>query len=429
MIQQNIKYSILFLTLSLTVIDIVISTIFNNFYIYSKYTLNQVIATFILSLIISFTTKRFRYIFSIFLLLLNISEIIFFSFFRAKVEPYHFEVLFSEIEDILNSLYSIIPAVSILVSIFIVISYILFKLSKIINYEHLSANILITIIVISLIIYSNFRVLHISSLNFSYINMLYSLTSFIGNRFKIEKIEFKPYIVKRVDKGIDNVILIVGESLSSKRMQLFGYKTNNTPNLNRLKSSSNFYFEEILSGGINTPVSIVTLFTQKREPQNIDILKRADTNLIYLADKNGFNTYWLSMQDEGMSISSVMKYAKHIKVRKDYPDNSFDEVLIDELKDINWSRKNFVVIHLRANHSPYEKYIPKEFRLSNYNKFNYFEYKVNSYSDSIRYVDYLLGEIFNYFKNIKSGFKIYFVSDHGERLGYKMTISNMVTQS
>ncbi len=72
------------------------------------------------------------------------------------------------------------------------------------------------------------------------------------------------------------------------------------------------------------------------------------------------------MQDEGMSISSVMKYAKHIKVRKDYPDNSFDEVLIDELKDINWSRKNFVVIHLRANHSPYEKYIPKEFRLSNY---------------------------------------------------------------
>ncbi len=71
MIQQNIKYSI-FLTLSLTVIDIVISTIFNNFYIYSKYTLNQVIATFILSLIISFTTKRFRYIFSIFLLLLNI---------------------------------------------------------------------------------------------------------------------------------------------------------------------------------------------------------------------------------------------------------------------------------------------------------------------------------------------------------------------
>ncbi len=112
-----------------------------------------------------------------------------------------------------------------------------------------------------------------------------------------------------------------------------------------------FYFEEILSGGVNTPVSIVTLFTQKREPQNIDILKRADTNLIYLADKNGFNTYWLSMQDEGMSISSVMKYAKYIKVRKDYPDNSFDEVLIDELKDINWSRKNFVVIHLRANHS------------------------------------------------------------------------------
>ncbi len=57
MIQQNIKYSI-FLTLSLTVIDIVISTIFNNFYIYSKYTLNQVIITFILSLIISFTTKE-----------------------------------------------------------------------------------------------------------------------------------------------------------------------------------------------------------------------------------------------------------------------------------------------------------------------------------------------------------------------------------
>jgi len=305
---------------------------------------------------------------------------------------------------------------------FITVWYILYSLSKKLNSSFWAIDIFLALLLLSSIIYSSFKPFSISALNFSYLNMIYSISNFISNKFKFtNSIEFKPYRVEKIEskEKIENIVVVVGESLSSKRMGLFGYSIDNTPHLNTLKLSSNFYYEEILSGGVNTPVSIVTFFTLKREPQNIDILRKPTTNLLYLAKARGYNTYWFSMQDEGMSISSIVEYADYIKVRGDHLEGSFDEVLIDDLKDINWSRKNFIVLHLRANHSPYEKYIPKEFRVSKYNRLDYHQYKIASYSDSVRYVDYVLDKLFKYLQTRGGDFKLYFISDHGERLGYR----------
>jgi KDO II ethanolaminephosphotransferase len=229
---------------------------------------------------------------------------------------------------------------------------------------------------------------------------------------------FRPYIIEKIDKKEQNVIIVMGESLSYKRMHLFGYDKSNTPNLDRLRNNRNFFYTKAISCGVNTPVSIVSFFNLKREPTNRDILIKQDSNLLRLAKTSGYNTAWFSMQDEGMSISSVLKFASTIKVRKDYPNKSYDDELLKDLKKIDWSRDNFIILHLRANHSPYERYIPSKFRVSNYNRLDYNKYKVNSYNDSILYIDYLLDRIFKYMSSTKSNFRLYFTSDHGERLGY-----------
>ena len=49
-------------------------------------------------------------------------------------------------------------------------------------------------------------------------------------------------------------------------MNLFGWELNNTPNLNNLKNDKNFIYKKAISSGVNTPVSVNSIFNLKREP-------------------------------------------------------------------------------------------------------------------------------------------------------------------
>jgi glucan phosphoethanolaminetransferase (alkaline phosphatase superfamily) len=211
--------------------------------------------------------------------------------------------------------------------------------------------------------------------------------------------------------------MIMGESLNYKRMHLYGWDVNNTPRLDKLTKDKNFEFAKAISSGVNTPVSIVTFFNVKREPQNTNLILSQKTNLLKLAKQNGYKTYYLSMQEEGTSISSILNYADIKKTRKDFKIH-YDEELIKELKKIPFDKKTFVVLHFRANHSPYEENTPKEFYKWNFHSKDYAKYKQNSYYDSVLYVDYLISSIINYMKKNHKNFVIYFTSDHAEMLGF-----------
>jgi len=320
----------------------------------------------------------------------------------------------------MDSIYSILPTIIAIGIVFFIIIYLTLKLSKRVKKGYKTVNYILSTILILLPIYTHFRAytLTISPMNFSYLNMIYASSLATGNLFHSEKEEhFKPYKVVKKYKKKRNIIVIMGESLSYKRMHLFGDDNNNTPYLDRLKNSPNFFYTKAVSCGVNTPVAVSSFFTLKREPQNISLLVNQKTNILKLAGDNGYSVAWLSMQDEGMSISSILKYATYIKLRKDYPKGSYDETLLKDLQNINWDRDNFIVLHFRANHSPYEEYIPPKFRLHNYNRLDYPKYKIDSYNDSIIYIDYLLNKIFKYMSSTHKNFRVYFTSDHGERLG------------
>lgn len=421
--KKNYIYALI-LTLILIGIDFFTNLFYPNFYIKSaKFTLQQIGITFAVSLLIAFLTRKSRNIFSALFILMSMVEVIYFAFFRSTIQPYHFELLFSEMADIIDSLYSIIPTLLIVGVSYAALFYLIITLSKKLQLKSsIYANYGFITLLVGLPVYAYFRphTLTISPLNFSYLNMLYSSSLATKNLIMpMEEGEFKPYVIEKKKSQEQNVIIVMGESLSYKRMHLYGYDNNNTPNLDQLKSDSHFAFTKAVSCGVNTPVAISTFFSLKREPTNMALMLNEKTNLLKLAKDNGYHTAWFSMQEEGMSIASILKYAEAIRIRKDFAENSFDDALIDQLKTVDWNQKNFIILHLRANHSPYEKYIPKRFKSKVYDQTDYRNYKIDTYNDSVRYVDYLLKEFFSYMDSTNQSFKVYFTSDHGERLGYQ----------
>lgn len=256
---------------------------------------------------------------------------------------------------------------------------------------------------------------------FAYINMTFSLVDLVNNLVpKEDSKNFKDYQVKTTPESIQNVVVIMGESLSYKYMGLYNKDFNNTLNLDQLKTSSLFQCTRAISAGVNTPVSINSFFNNKREPENMKIISKNNVNILALAKKNGYIVHWYSTQEEtGGNITSVIQNAHQIKTRQNYTEPVLDDVLIQELDNIDFSKKNFIVLHLRANHSPYEKYIPQSYKSNDYDESDYFNYKFNTYNDSIKYVDNILYKLFQKVEEKNDEFIIYFTSDHGERIGTK----------
>ena len=415
------------LSLSIILIgtDFLVNQFYPNFYIYSsKSTIREIVITVILSLLISFLPNRTRLFFSLLFIFLSFIQIAFFTFFHSYIQYYHIQLLFSEYRDVMDSLSSIFDTITILISLFIIIIFINIYINgrfKFQTYRRIGKIFYILLISLPILTAVKPERFLVTPLNFSYINTLFSISFAIKEKFRFTKKKiFKSYIIEKTDRGHDNIIVVMGESLTFKRMGLFGYKfqnKSNTPNLDKLRNKPNFFYSKAISSGVNTPVSIVSFFNIKREPQNMELIYSERANLLKLAKKNGYNTFWLSTQEEGSSISTILKYADIIKVRKDYTEPIFDDILLEDLRKIDFSGKNFIVLHFRANHSPYEKYINKQFNQINYNDMDYHTYKIMSYNQSVLYIDNLLHKIFNYLKDKR--FIFYFTSDHGERLGYR----------
>ncbi len=417
----NLLYAVL-LSMLLIGIDFIADYFLGNFFIISKRFPEQILLTFLLSFTISFLYRKLRIFMTILFISFSLIEVGYFAFFRSYIESYHFGLIFTEFRDIIDSMASIKIELTILSIVFTIIIYILYRYRDLKLIVSKRVTIFFTLFLLLIPIYAYIRpnIFLTSPIRLSYLNMTYSISLFIKDIFspKKEKL-YKPYIIEKKERKIKNVILIIGESLSYKYMELFNSKYNNNPYLRKLKRDSRFSYSRAVSSGVNTPVSIFSLLKIKREPDNEEIIYRDKTNILKLARDNGYQTYWLSTQEEGASISSIIKFANIIKTRRDFREPVFDDTLLDEVEKIDFSKNSFIVLHLRANHSPYERYTPKRFISGDYSKEEYQKYKMDTYQDSIRYIDYILYNIFKKIEKKSSEFVIYFVSDHGERLGTK----------
>ncbi len=236
---------------------------------------------------------------------------------------------------------------------------------------------------------------------------------------------FLPYSVDVIDKNQpnNNVIVVMGESLGYTRMSLFGYSQTTTPMLDSMKQDKNFCYKKAISCGVSTMSSVPLFFNTQREPDNSMQLLRANTSLFKLAKDKGYTVHYITTQDKnilGSFLGQNVNVAKSEIDFKNISENNvvYDVVLLNYLKSIDLSKPNFIVLHQRCSHAPYELFTPNEFRKFKYDNNDFHSMTLNTYQNAIGYTDYLLFNMIDYIKQNSNTPTLFFATaDHNELMG------------
>lgn len=262
-----------------------------------------------------------------------------------------------------------------------------------------------------------------------------SLMSFSGYAFILAGknnpsiTSYLPYEIEKIENNNPadtNIIIIVGESVNSSHIGLLGYDRNTSPLMDNLAlNDKNFIAKEAISSSILTKNSLALFLNSTYEHDNVNHITMQKTHLVKLAKENGFNTFYISNQTEVEAAFFAPNYIDTLKTKEDYflrSEKIGDLVLLEEIekhKQDFIKGKNFIIIHQRNPHSPYEKGYKAYkgdidlFPLSD----DVYKYRINSYDNAMIFNDYIIHSLFDFFKNLGPKTYIMFVPDHGEALG------------
>ncbi|RAX58452.1 hypothetical protein CCZ01_02775 [Helicobacter monodelphidis] len=242
--------------------------------------------------------------------------------------------------------------------------------------------------------------------------------------------KYQPYeIVEKKTLPPRNIVIILAESVNANNIGILGYKRNTTPLLSELMQQDPYFVaKKAISSSVLTRISTAMFFNLVYEYDNIVHLSQQNFHLFKLAKEAGFTTYYISNQTEAEVIPMASNYIDILRTKESYLFRSNeigDLVLLEQLDkflpELEYSENagNFIVLHQRNPHSPYENsyraYPEAEvFPLENLTEDVYRE---NSYDNAMIFNDYIISSIFKKFKSLSMPTYILFVPDHGEAMG------------
>lgn len=271
-----------------------------------------------------------------------------------------------------------------------------------------------------------------STQEFMGMNIYLSMSYFLGKilPYKLAKNKISDYVQtihleKSTPTNVD-IFFVLGESLSANHLSLLGYNKPTTPYLDSLKEDKNFFYRRGISSGVSTDVATAMLMNNTYGLNGGAEVIKGNKCLFNLAKQNGFQTKFYSTQS-----SQQLRYItnsicqSYIDDYKDldmlHPDidnanKADDKLSIKALPALSHSQNNFIILHQRGSHSPYELRYSKEntkFELSGY----YNQDRVNHYDNSVVEFDKFMQTLILKVKKISQKAIIIYVSDHGEGLG------------
>ncbi|MDB4335075.1 sulfatase-like hydrolase/transferase [bacterium] len=219
------------------------------------------------------------------------------------------------------------------------------------------------------------------------------------------------------------VILVLGESVRNDHLGLNGYHRNTTPKLNEI-------------GIIPLPkTKSLYTYTGVSVPQ---ILTRADSlhperaysekSIIDIFNRCNFDTYWFANQNPEPSYYSFAKSCKHLIQTslnsdeysdKQWTDQNILSVFSQSIQPTD--KQKLLVLHTIGSHWYYNYRYPDTFRKhlpitqSRSIGHNSPQEIINSYDNTILFMDYFISEIVNHMKH--NNCILFYLSDHGELLG------------
>lgn len=202
--------------------------------------------------------------------------------------------------------------------------------------------------------------------------------------------------IKKIQPGIENVILIIGESERKQNMSLYGYSKKTTPYTDH-ETQNMMIFDHAVSPASITNLSVPLMLSSIEPDEFRSHYSKLSYNIINLANQNSYNTFWISTQASAKGITAMASMSKNKKWL-----NGYDEVIIPELKNIIYQKSDkFIIFHIMGSHpNPCNRLPP------NWNSEN-----LDCYDNSIKYTDFVMKDLFSILKNTNS--VIIYASDHG----------------
>ncbi|MGY5352134.1 phosphoethanolamine transferase [Wenyingzhuangia sp. IMCC45533] len=248
--------------------------------------------------------------------------------------------------------------------------------------------------------------------------------------FELKKyFELKPLNIKEIRKEIYaknkiDIVFVLGESVRAKNLELNGYHRETNP---LLKGKGNLYsFKNIYTPNTYTSKSIPQILTSI----DVDTDKKNEIHSLYsVLNKSGYQTKWIGNQTPEVSYRDFIfenNEVKLIDVEHSVLSYSkkYDGELINEFKDsYSYGLSHFYTIHMIGSHWWYEGRYPKKFKKfepianSKYIPSNSKEEMINSYDNTIVYLDYFLNELITFLEKKNKQVVLVYLSDHGETLG------------
>lgn len=220
-----------------------------------------------------------------------------------------------------------------------------------------------------------------------------------------------------------NVVFVLGESVRADHLEINGYNRKTTPKLKQLKNIVSF-------SNVHTPLT----YTAVSVPQiltNISINENIANKNIYsiytVLNKLNIETSWIGNQTPESSYSHFIHENRNSDlIDKFHSVLSFkkesDQALLPYFKkSFSNSNTEFITMHMIGSHWWYESRYGDEFRhfkpviKSKYIPSNSAEEMINSYDNTIVFLDDFLSQTIETIKNTNS--ILIYLSDHGELLG------------
>ncbi len=239
----------------------------------------------------------------------------------------------------------------------------------------------------------------------------------------------KPFTAEMKSNTPQTYVIVLGESVNRNHLSLYGYTRETTPNLDALKSEL-IVFKDVVSPFAQTRPSLSVALTEA-DTQNKMSVQQA-ISLLGGAKKAGFKTWWISNQQPLRRPTSALAALADVGhfISHDFYGvevNRYDGYLLPSVqKAIEDDASHKVIfVHLMGSHLQYRNRYPPEQAVfkgakgvqaytdnPSRSELAY----INSYDDSVRYTDFVLGAILSQLQTLEGVAALSFFADHGEEV-------------
>ena len=216
----------------------------------------------------------------------------------------------------------------------------------------------------------------------------------------------------------DTAVIVIGESAARAHLSLYGYDRDTTPELEKNRDEL-VIFRNVISAMPVTNHSLYYMLTFK----TLDDQMNPDATIMSVMDHAGYHIDAYSTQENfGENSVSALFTQWHPK----YHENEFDECLIDDIREslANRNGPTLIILHIMGSHITYRNRYPESFQYFTEENIDVsgkeispiFQENINTYDNSIRYTDFVLGRIIDELKKDGGKNLLFYFSDHGENV-------------